>query len=260
MSEEKNPSVENICGHGGGVRGGMCSGPPAPKPPQQSSTSAPAPTAPLELHVCMGLNACKGHDRFGTNACAGMGSCATASVHHCRTLNDCRGQGGCGLFGTAEDDSTPGANECSWQGACAVPIQAERFSTQGENKGKSVWVLARKLFEERMQKANRTFGPSPYECGPPQAWLVQSLGSYDSCGSAGNKYCSFGFNDPAKDAKELCERSLHPHPVLCGTPKPDHCGAPSHCGAPKQGGESKVFRSSGEGVGPAKHDTARKKK
>lgn len=270
MSEEKNPSVENICGHGGGVRGGMCSGPPAPKPSQQQpSTSAPAPTVPLELHVCMGLNACKGHDRFGTNACAGMGYCATASIHHCRTLNDCRGQGGCGLFGTAADDDTPGANECAWQGACAVPIQAERFSTQGDNKGKSVWVLARKLFEERMEKARRTFGPSPYECGPPQAWLVQSLGSYDSCGSAGNKYCSFGFNDPKKDAKELCERSLHPHPVLCGSPSPAHCGSPNqeepaHCGAPEQEssqlGAPRPIGFADEGVGAAKHDTAKKKK
>lgn len=198
------------------LEAGMCSNPPAPAPtvsPKSNPTSND-PTAPLELHVCMGLNACKGHDRFGTNECAGTGICATASVHHCRTLNNCRGQGGCGLFGTAEDDSTPGANECAWQGACAVPIQAERFSTQGENKGKSVWVLARKLFEERMKKANRTYGPSPYECGPPQAWLVESLGSYDSCGSAGNKYCTFGFNNPAEDAKELCEQSLHPN--LCG--------------------------------------------
>lgn len=248
MSEENNPSVENICGHSGGVEAGMCSGPPAPKPPQPQSATSAAPTVPLELHVCMGLNACKGHDRFGTNACAGMGYCATASVHHCRTLNDCRGQGGCGLFGTAADDDTPGANECAWQGACAVPIQAERFSTQGDNKGKSVWVLARKLFEERMEKANRTFGPSPYECGPPQAWLVQSLGSYDSCGSAGNKYCSFGFNDPKKDAKELCEKS-HP-PVLCRTPEQES----SQLGAPKPIGFAD------EGVGAAKHDTARRKK
>jgi hypothetical protein len=254
MSEEKNPSVENICGHGG-MGTGMCSNPPAPKPPAQPSQSAAAPTAPQELHVCMGLNACKGHDRFGTNVCAGMGSCATASVHHCRTLNNCRGQGGCGLFGTAEDDATPGANECAWQGACAVPIQAERFSTQGENKGKSVWVLARRLFEERMRKANRTFGPSPYECGPPQAWLVQSLGSYDSCGSAGNKYCSFGFNDPAKDAHELCERSQQ-H-IICGGPKPP---TPGHCGAPERSGESTVFRPASEGVGATKHDTSKKKK
>lgn len=223
---------ENLCGHGGGqqenlcktnagVRGGNlaaggCSHPSPPPPPKTAAGGATV-TAPLELHVCMGLNACKGHDRFGTNVCAGMGYCATASVHHCRTLNDCRGQGGCGLFGTAEDDETPGANDCAWQGACAVPVEAERFSTQGANKGKSVWVLARRLFEERMRKANRNFGDSPYACGPPAAWLVTSLGSFDSCGSAGSKSCSFGYNDPAADAQELCKNS-NPH-VLCGTPK-----------------------------------------
>ncbi|HEV2859865.1 MAG TPA: hypothetical protein VGX48_02540 [Pyrinomonadaceae bacterium] len=214
MDEKESLTTENSCGGSAD----MCSHPtpPAPKPAAAPTTSAAtAAAAPAELHACMGLNACKGHDRFGTNSCAGTGYCATAERHNCKSLNNCRGQGGCGLYGTAEDDATPGANECAWQGSCAVPIQAERYSTQGENKGKSVWVLARKLFEERMKKANRTYGPSPYECGPPQAWLVQSLGSYDSCGSAGNKYCTFGFNDPAKDAKELCERSLH-H-VICGS-------------------------------------------
>src|SRR4028118_2141371 len=52
---------------------------------------------------------------------------------------------------------TTSGKQCAGQGPSAVPIQAERFSTQGENKGKSVWVLARKLFEERMQKARRSF-------------------------------------------------------------------------------------------------------
>jgi hypothetical protein len=245
MDNTEFSTTENLCGNTGGteekVSGGMCSHPVPPTPaPAAPTTSTTTTDIPLELHVCMGLNACKGHDRFGTNTCAGMGYCSTAEVHHCRTLNNCRGQGGCGLFGTAEDDATPGANECAWQGACAVPIQAERFSTQGDNKGKSVWVLARRLFEERMQKANRSFGPSPYKCGPPQAWLIESLGSYDSCGSAGNKYCTFGFNDPAKDAKELCEKSFPP--VLCGSPPPSHCGAPeasetNHCGAANEGGE-----------------------
>ena len=255
MANKEFASTENACGHGGGGQsgGGICSNPPAPTPTPAPTAAAPATNVPAELHACMGLNACKGHDRFGTNTCAGTGQCATAAVHHCRTLNNCRGQGGCGLYGTAEDDATPGANECAWQGACAVPIQAERYSTQGANKGKSVWVLARRLFEERMQKAQRTYGPSPYECGPPQAWLVASLGSYDSCGSAGNKYCTFGFNDPAKDAKELCERSRR-H-VICGATaqaEAGHCGATSeggeqvHCGSPQAGGAANPEAQSGD--------------
>ncbi len=180
----------------------MCGG-SAPKP---AAPGAPASiTPPVELHVCMGLNACKGHDRTGTNNCAGTGYCATAQQHSCQTLNNCRNQGGCGLYGDALQQENPGNNNCAWQGSCAVPIQAERFSTLGTNKGKSTWKLARQLFEKRMVEANRNFGPSPYECGPPQNWLVSLLGSYDSCGNSGNKRCSFGFNNPDDNAKKLCE-------------------------------------------------------
>ncbi len=181
----------------------LCGGSaPAPSAaPQQAANANP----PMELHICMGLNACQGHDRFGTNNCAGTGYCGTAAQHNCQTLNDCRGQGGCGLYGTADEQSNPGANQCAMQGNCAVPVQAERFSTMGENKGKSTWLLARALFEQRMAKSRRSVGPSPYKCGPPQNWLIASLGSYDSCGNSGDKRCSFGFNDPDDHAKELCE-------------------------------------------------------
>jgi len=81
--------------------------------------SSPVINQPRELHACMGLNACKGHDRLGTNACAGSGVCATAAAHSCHTLNNCRGQGGCGLYGTGEEQNHPGENPCSWQGSCA---------------------------------------------------------------------------------------------------------------------------------------------
>jgi hypothetical protein len=174
----------------------LCGGPkPTPTPAK----------VPVELHVCMGLNSCKGHDRLGTNNCAGTGMCATAERHNCQTLNNCRGQGGCGLYGDIEAQSNPGNNECAWQGSCAVPIQAERFRTLGPERGKSVWLQARKLFEERMKKAHRNVGPSPYECGPPQALLIRWLGGYDSCGNSGDKSCSFGFNNPEDNAKRLCE-------------------------------------------------------
>ena len=150
---------------------------------------------PLELHACMGLNACKGHDVFGTNDCAGMGHCAT-QWHACHTQNNCRGQGGCGLYGTTEEQCRPGANDCAWQGSCGTPIPASRFITQGPDKGKSVWIRARQLFEERMEKARRTYGPSPMAYGPTLEFLHTivaedgyPLGS--SCGYSGNKYCSF---------------------------------------------------------------------
>lgn len=173
--------------------------------------ASPTPASSLpplmykELHVCMGLNACKGHDRNGTNNCAGTGYCATAEAHVCHTLNNCRSQGGCGLYGDIEEQKNPGNNGCTWQGSCAVPIQAERFRTIGPDKGKSVWLQARKVFEQRMNKANRNVGKPPFECGPPEQWLTTATGSYDSCGNSGEKACSFGFNDPATNTKKLCE-------------------------------------------------------
>ena len=184
----------------------MCGGtPPAPAPAPSADATDAAANVPAELHICMGLNACKGHDRYGTNNCAGTGYCATAEKHSCQTLNNCRGQGGCGLYGDGEQQMRPGANECAWQGSCAVPVQAERFSTFGDNTGKSVWLLARQLFEGRMKLAKRVYGPSPFECGPPQNWLISVLGSYDSCGNSGDKRCSFGYNNPDDHAKILCE-------------------------------------------------------
>ena len=58
-----------------------------------------------EIHVCRGLNSCKGQGidwdfdgdgKLDTNACAGQGACATAKHVSCNNENDCKGQGGCG--------------------------------------------------------------------------------------------------------------------------------------------------------------------
>ena len=128
--------------------GNGCGTKPTPKNGCGASSCGTKPTKPAviahpkELHACMGLNACKGHDRTGKNDCAGTGHCATAAMHSCHTLNDCRNQGGCGLYGTAEEQNNPGNNDCSWQGSCAVPINAERFSTEGPSKNKSVWTVS----------------------------------------------------------------------------------------------------------------------
>ncbi len=152
------------------------------------SAPTPKPNAPnpVELHACMGLNACKGHDRWADNACAGTGYCATAEAHSCHTNNNCHGQGGCGLYGSGEEQNHPAQNACAWQGSCAVPINAERFSTVGPNRGLSVWKRARALFEERMTRAGRQFGPSPMEAGPGHQWLQDvSGGEFTACGSSG---------------------------------------------------------------------------
>jgi hypothetical protein len=182
---------------GGGSNGcGSCSTPaPAPTP-----TPTPAAAAPIELHVCAGLNACKGHDRLGTNDCAGMGMCATVA-HVCHALNNCRGQGGCGLYGSGAQQNVPGENTCSLTGSCASPIQMGRLSTLGPNKDKSVWERARLLFEERMKAVEREFGPAPFPEGPTTFWL-QSLGPFDACGSSGDPNCSFG------SPKVLCGQKI----------------------------------------------------
>ncbi len=196
------------CSAGGGGSGGT--------PPSGAAVAR-------ELHVCMGLNACKGHGRDGANACAGTGRCATASVHHCHTLNDCRDQGGCGLYGDASEQCKPGVNDCAWQGSCAVPIEAERFSTEGPNAGKSTWLLARRLFEERMERSHRTYGPSPFPAGPPYKWLQQTLGTFDSCGNSGEKYCSFGYNDPNQSTQEMIDASIRAMPeTLRGCGEDEH--------------------------------------
>ncbi|MEP0262875.1 hypothetical protein [Dokdonia sp.] len=185
MENFKYSQKANGCGSGGG------------------SSNKTDIQVPIELHACMGLNACKGHDRYGDNDCAGAGYCAT-QVHYCHTMNNCRGQGGCGLYGDTEEQCTPGANDCAWQGSCGTPIPAERFITQGKSKGRSVWQLARKLFEDRMDNANRNVQEAPFRYGPPIKWL-QDNGRGESCGYSGHKNCAFIIN--AEDRLKAQEKS-----------------------------------------------------
>ncbi len=70
-----------------------------------------------------------------------MGSCATAKAHDCATMNECRGQGGCG--------EKPGENECKGKGACHVPLADK------------AWPKARKRYEELMTADKKKFGPAP---------------------------------------------------------------------------------------------------
>jgi hypothetical protein len=118
-----------------------------------------------ELHVCMGLNSCAGHDRDGTAPMAGMGQCATV-LHVCHGANECRGQGGCGYTGPDAELARPGEQACRWNGSCASPVNSGRVFAGGPLKGKSVWKLARQLFEARMYEAGLAFGPAPGEGYP----------------------------------------------------------------------------------------------
>lgn len=125
------------------------------------------PTRPelTDLHVCMGLNSCKGQDASGTAPMAGMGYCATVQ-HVCHGDNECRGHGGCGSVGTPTQQGRPGMNACRGYGSCPVPLNKNRVTSEGFHKGKRVWKLARELFEQRMYEIGMPFGPSPGEGYP----------------------------------------------------------------------------------------------
>lgn len=132
---------------------------------ESTEGGAAPPSAPLELHVCRGLNACAGHDVSGTAPMAGMGECATVN-HVCHGEGNCRGQGGCGYAGSDYEQSKPGEQSCSHNGSCASPINESRVFSAGPYKGKSVWKRARKLFEARMYESGIPFGPAPGEGYP----------------------------------------------------------------------------------------------
>ena len=198
------------------------SGPGYPVPEPYPFASAPAfPTSigpqPDDAisHACMGLNSCQSQDRYGTagapglgpNACAGQGFCSTAVDHTCHVQNSCKGQGGCGLYGTAEEMSRPGQNECRGLGSCATPINAERFITNGEHQGKSVWQQARAAFEKEVWPSLRQKNPKLpkslpsvggqtfvskngdiFKDGPSYLWVSddnEDRGNMTACGASG---------------------------------------------------------------------------
>ena len=121
--------------------GGLLAGCGGGEPPAQPSAPAAPDEVAAKIHACRGLNSCKGLGAGGENACAGLGTCATAKHHDCATQNECKNQGGCG--------ANPGYNECKGQGGCMVPIH------------EGAWEQARKTFESKMQAANKEFGDAP---------------------------------------------------------------------------------------------------
>lgn len=164
-----------------------------------------------ELHVCMGLNSCKNAGYSGNNDCAGKGDCSTAVGHPCHTLNACKGQGGCGIFGTTEELCHPGENDCRYQGSCGVPILSSRFMAQGPNKGLSVWQLARIRFEEKRKENGEPFGEAPQQYGPSDEYVNTIRGTsgvdYSSCGQSGSRSCSY-INNPAERKAAAAQRVL----------------------------------------------------
>lgn len=142
---------------------------------------------PTDLHVCAGLNSCAGQDITRTAKMAGTGVCATVQ-HFCHGNNQCRGQGGCGYLGTPSEQGLPGENPCRHHGSCAVPINRGRVNSEGVNKGKSVWQLARRRFEQRMYDIGKPFGPAPSAGIPDDAVPGWYEGS--TCGGGGCSNCA----------------------------------------------------------------------
>ena len=93
------------------------------KPQGGAGGPAPAETtvAKAEVHLCRGLNECKGQGKGGENACRGQGNCATAKEHTCGGENECKGLGGCG--------EKVGANECRGHGGCHVPLMEDAWKS-----------------------------------------------------------------------------------------------------------------------------------
>jgi len=129
---------------GGALSGAFlsgCQGDKEAPAPKGDVPKGDVPAAAAEVHVCRGLNGCKGKGTGGDNACAGQGKCSTAPAHSCSGKNACKGQGGCG--------EKPGDNECSGKGGCAVPLQDH------------AWGKARKSFEEKMKAQGKAIGEAP---------------------------------------------------------------------------------------------------
>src|SRR5947209_3048022 len=82
--------------------------------------------AKVDVHLCRGLNDCKGQGKGGENSCRGQGACATAKEHTCGGQNDCKGLGGCG--------ETAGANDCKGHGGCHVPLMDDAWATLRKRK------------------------------------------------------------------------------------------------------------------------------
>jgi hypothetical protein len=81
--------------------------------------------AKAEVHLCRGLNDCKGLGKDGKNACRGQGLCATVN-HSCAGQNDCKGLGGCG--------GKEGVNDCKGKGGCSVPLMEAPWETLRKKK------------------------------------------------------------------------------------------------------------------------------
>lgn len=111
--------------------------------PDAESSSAELRT-PADVHLCRGLNDCKGQGKGNENSCRGQGDCATASEHKCGGMNECKGLGGCG--------DTVGANDCKGKGGCQVPLMQGAWEKL-RTKKTAEWTAKNDKFGEPPPKA-----------------------------------------------------------------------------------------------------------
>ena len=130
------------CNPGGG--GGAAKNEPAKEP--NSSGAAAGTLAAAELHLCRGLNECKGQGKDKQNSCRGQGVCATAKEHSCGGQNECKGLGGCG--------GDVGANECKGKGGCHVPLMDDPLEG-------SAWQKLRRKKEGEWKEKKLESGDPP---------------------------------------------------------------------------------------------------
>ena len=120
----------------GGIAAGSLAGCGGDKPgAKPAAPAATGTTAVADVHLCRGLNDCKGKGKGGDNACRGQGACATAKEHTCGGKNECKALGGCG--------ANAGENECKGKGGCHVPLMDDAW-TKLHDKLEAEWK-AKKL-------------------------------------------------------------------------------------------------------------------
>jgi len=110
-------------------------------PPPAGPSGEGGAVAKADIHLCRGLNDCKGLGKDAKNDCRGQGTCATAKEHTCGGQNECKGLGGCG------DDV--GANDCKTKGGCHVPLMDD------------AWDKLRKKKEAEWQEKKLPAGAAP---------------------------------------------------------------------------------------------------
>jgi len=120
---------------------GCNKGPETTVPGANKTPAAEAAVAKADIHLCRGLNDCKGQGKGGSNDCRGQGTCATAKEHTCGGQNECKGLGGCG--------ETVGANDCKTKGGCHVPLMDD------------AWATLRKKKETEWAEKKLEAGPAP---------------------------------------------------------------------------------------------------